>query len=182
MHHSPQTVALTRDVIGTLIPAGTKVELPSGTDATITQALGGSYTIQVEGHLFRIEGKDADALGKEPVRGPDVPENATDQDLENAVIEQLRTVYDPEIPINVVELGLIYESKLEPMPDGKRKAVIRMTLTAPGCGMGDILVQDAKTKVLQIPGIAEADIQLVFDPPWTQDRMSEAARLQTGLI
>ena len=182
MHHSPQTVALTRDVIGTLIPAGTKVELPSGTDATITQALGGSYTIQVEGHLFRIEGKDADALGKEPTRGPEVPENATDQDLENAVIEQLRTVYDPEIPINVVELGLIYESKLEHLPDGKRKAVIRMTLTAPGCGMGDILVQDARTKVLQIPGISEADIQLVFDPPWTQDRMSEAARLQSGLM
>ncbi len=182
MHHSPQTVALTRDVIGTLIPAGTKVELPPGTEATITQALGGSYTIQVEGHLFRIEGKDADALGLEPTKGPEVPENATDEDLENAVVEQLRTVYDPEIPINVVELGLIYESKLEHLPDGKRKAVIRMTLTAPGCGMGDILVQDAKTKVLQIPGIAEADIQLVFDPPWTQDRMSEAARLQTGLI
>jgi probable FeS assembly SUF system protein SufT len=182
MHHSPQTVALTRDVIGTLIPAGTKVELPSGTDATITQALGGSYTIQVEGHLFRIEGKDADALGKEPVRGPDVPENATDADLEKAVWDQLRTCYDPEIPINIVELGLIYESKLESMPDNKRKAVIRMTLTAPGCGMGDILVADAKAKVLQIPGISEADIQLVFDPPWTQDRMSEAARLQSGLM
>ena len=96
MHHSPQTVALTRDVIGTLIPAGTKVELPSGTDATITQALGGSYTIQVEGHLFRIEGKDADALGKEAVRGPDVPENATDADLEKAVWEQLRACYDPD--------------------------------------------------------------------------------------
>src|SRR5690349_8777188 len=104
MHYSPQTVALSRDVIGTLIPAGTKVELPSGTSATITQALGGSYTVQVEGHLFRIEGKDADALGKEVSKGPDVPENASDEDLENAVMEQLRTVYDPEIPINVVEL------------------------------------------------------------------------------
>ena len=177
-----EPVALTRDVIGTLIPAGTKVELPLGTDATITQALGGSYTIQVEGHLFRIEGKDADALGLEATKGPEVPENATDEDLEKAMVEQLRTVYDPEIPINVVELGLIYESKLEHLPDGKRKAVIRMTLTAPGCGMGDILVQDAKTKVLQIAGISEADIQLVFDPPWTQDRMSEAARLQSGLM
>ncbi|MGH8482112.1 MAG: putative Fe-S cluster assembly protein SufT [Nevskiaceae bacterium] len=182
MHHSPQTVALARDVIGTLIPAGTKVELPSGTSATITQALGGSYTVQVEGHLFRIEGKDADALGKEPVRGPQVPENATDQDLENAVMEQLRTVYDPEIPINVVELGLIYESRLEHLPDGKRKAVIRMTLTAPGCGMGDILVADAKSKILEIAGVTEADVQLVFDPPWTQDKMSEAARLQAGLM
>jgi probable FeS assembly SUF system protein SufT len=182
MHHSPQTVALTRDVIGTLIPAGTKVELPSGTSATITQALGGSYTVQVEGHLFRIEGKDADALGKEPARGPDVPEDASDEDLEKAVLEQLRMCYDPEIPINIVELGLIYESRLEPLPGGKRKAVIRMTLTAPGCGMGDILVADARGKVLEIPGITEADVQLVFDPPWTQDRMSEAARLQSGLM
>jgi len=182
MHYSPQTVALSRDVIGTLIPAGTKVELPSGTSATITQALGGSYTVQVEGHLFRIEGKDADALGKEVSKGPDVPENASDEDLENAVMEQLRTVYDPEIPINVVELGLIYESRLEHLADGKRKAVIRMTLTAPGCGMGDILVADAKAKVLEIPGIAEADVQLTFDPPWTQDKMSEAARLQAGLM
>ena len=98
------------------------------------------------------------------------------------MVEQLRTVYDPEIPINVVELGLIYESKLEHLPDGKRKAVIRMTLTAPGCGMGDILVADARAKVLEIPGIAEADVQLVFDPPWTQDKMSEAARLQAGLM
>jgi probable FeS assembly SUF system protein SufT len=182
MHHSPQTVALTRDVIGTLIPAGTKVELPSGTSATITQALGGSYTVQVDGHLFRIEGKDADALGKEVVRGPDVPENATDEDLEKAVWDQRRTCYDPEIPINIVELGLIYECKLEHQADGKRKAVIRMTLTAPGCGMGDILVADARAKLLEIPGVAAADVQLVFDPPWTQDKMSEAARLQAGLM
>jgi probable FeS assembly SUF system protein SufT len=182
MHHSHQTVALSRDVVGTLIPAGTKVELPEGTNATITQALGGSYTVQVEGHLFRIEGKDADALGKEAAKGPDVPENASDADLEKAVWDQLRLCYDPEIPINIVELGLIYECKLEPLPENKRKAVIRMTLTAPGCGMGDILVADAKGKVLEIPGIAEADVQLTFDPPWSQDRMSEAARLQSGLM
>lgn len=181
MHHSPQTVALVRDVVGTLIPAGTKVELPQGTPATITQALGGSYTVQVEGHLFRIEGRDADALGKEPTRGPEVPENASDADLEKAVWDQLRTCYDPEIPINIVELGLIYECHLDPADNG-RKATIRMTLTAPGCGMGDILVADARSKVLEIPGITEADVQLVFDPPWTQDRMSEAARLQAGLI
>lgn len=181
MHHSPETVALSRDVVATLIPAGTQVELPAGTSASITQALGGSYTVQVEGHLFRIEGKDADVLGKEVARGVSVPENATDADLEKAVWDQLKTVYDPEIPINIVELGLIYECKLEPLPAG-RKAVVRMTLTAPGCGMGDVLVADAKAKTLQVPGIAEADIQLVFDPPWTQERMSEAAKLQSGLI
>jgi probable FeS assembly SUF system protein SufT len=182
MLHSPETVALTREVIGTLIPAGTKVELPAGTSATVTQALGGSYTVQVEGHLFRIEGKDADALGKEPARGPQVPENASDADLEKAVWEQLRTVYDPEIPINVVELGLIYECRLEPVAPAGRKAVVKMTLTAPGCGMGDILVADAKGKILEIPGITDAQVELTFDPPWTQDKMSEAARLQAGLI
>ncbi|MBI3171825.1 MAG: putative Fe-S cluster assembly protein SufT [Hydrocarboniphaga effusa] len=182
MHTSPETVALKRDVIATLIPAGTKVELPEGASATITQALGGSYTIQVEGHLFRIESKDADALGKEAVATFSVPANASDADLEKAVWDQLRTCYDPEIPINIVELGLIYESRLEPLPDNTRKAVIRMTLTAPGCGMGDILVADARSKVLQIPGISETDIQLVFDPPWTQDKMSEAARLSSGLF
>lgn len=182
MHYSPETVALTRDVIGTLIPAGTKVELPVGTSATITQALGGSYTVQVEGHLFRIEGKDADSLGKEPTKGPEVPENASDADLEKAVWEQLRTCYDPEIPINIVELGLIYECRLEQLEAGGRKAIVHMTLTAPGCGMGDILVADARSKILEIPGIKEADVQLVFDPPWTQDKMSEAARLQAGLM
>jgi probable FeS assembly SUF system protein SufT len=182
MHTTPEMVALTRDVIATLIPAGTRVELPEGASAVITQALGGSYTIQVEGHLFRIENKDADAVGKEVVTSFSVPDDASDADLEKAVWDQLRTCYDPEIPINIVELGLIYENKLETLPNNQRKAVIRMTLTAPGCGMGDILVADAKSKVLQIPGIAEADIQLVFDPPWTQDKMSEAARLSAGLF
>ena len=182
MHTPPEMVALTRDVIATLIPAGTKVELPEGANASITQALGGSYTIQVEGHLFRIEGKDADALGKEAARGIEVPADASDADLEAAVWAQLRTCYDPEIPINIVELGLIYECTLEPLPDHKRKAMIRMTLTAPGCGMGDVLVADAKSKVLQVPGITEVDIQMVFDPPWTQDKMSEAARLASGMM
>jgi probable FeS assembly SUF system protein SufT len=182
MHHSNETVALGRDVIGTLIPAGTKVELPAGTRATITQALGGSYTVHVEGHLFRIEGKDADALGREVARGPQVAENASDAELEKAVWDQLRTCYDPEIPIDIVELGLVYECRLERLADGRGKAVVKMTLTAPGCGMGDVLVADARGKILEIPGVAEADVQLVFDPPWTQDRMSEAARLQAGLV
>ncbi|MCI0749821.1 MAG: putative Fe-S cluster assembly protein SufT [Nevskiales bacterium] len=182
MSQTYETLTLKRDVIGTLIPAGTRVELPEGASATLTQALGGSYTVQIEGHLFRIESKDADALGKVAAAAPAVPDNATDADLEKAVWEQLRTCYDPEIPINIVELGLIYECRLETRPETGRKAVIRMTLTAPGCGMGDILVADAKSKVLGIPGIAEADIQLVFDPPWTQDRMSEAARLSVGMI
>lgn len=182
MHQPPETVSLTRDVIGTLIPAGTKVELPEGAQARITQALGGSYTIQVEGHLFRIEDKDADALGRDPAAAVELAADASDADIEEAVWEQLRTCYDPEIPINIVELGLIYECRLEPLPDNRRKALIRMTLTAPGCGMGDVLVADAKSKVLLVPGVTEADVELTFDPPWTQDRMSEAARLSSGLM
>ncbi|TXH05687.1 MAG: putative Fe-S cluster assembly protein SufT [Nevskiaceae bacterium] len=182
MGHSYETVTLTRDVIGILIPAGTKVELPEGAQAAITQALGGSYTVQVEGHLFRIDGKDADSLGKTVTQVPQVPDNASETELEQAVWDALKTCYDPEIPINIVELGLVYGCRVETLDSGQRKASIKMTLTAPGCGMGDVLVNDVKSKVSQLPTIAETDVQLVFDPPWTQDMMSEAARLQTGMF
>lgn len=182
MNTSPETVTLTRDVIGVLIPQGTRVELPEGANASITQALGGSFTVQVEGHLFRIDGKDADSLGKSPPEQVQIPENATDKEIEDAIWAQLRTVYDPEIPINVVELGLVYLCEVEARPDGSRTAHVKMTLTAPGCGMGDVLVNDVKTKIAQLPTISETDVQLVFDPPWTQDMMSEAARLQTGMF
>lgn len=179
--HNPEPVTLTRDVIGTLIPAGTRVELPVGASATITQALGGSYTVQVEGHLFRIEGRDADALGKEPAAVPKVDPNASEEDVEKAVWAQLATCYDPEIPINVVELGLIYACRVESTGEGKRVQV-QMTLTAPGCGMGDVLVADVRAKLLQIPGVVDAQVELTFDPPWSRERMSEAALLQAGLM
>ena len=178
---SHESVSLTRDVIGVLIPAGTRVELPEGAQATITQALGGSFTIQVEGHLFRIEGKDADAIGKTVDKIPELADNASDKEVEDAVWAQLKTCYDPEIPVDIVELGLIYECKVETPQPGQRKVTVRMTLTAPGCGMGDILVADVKSKVEQIPTIAETDVELVFDPPWNQSMMSEAAKLATGM-
>jgi probable FeS assembly SUF system protein SufT len=181
MSHSFETVTFTRDVIGILIPQGTKVELPEGAQGTITKALGGSFTVQVQGHLFRIDGKDADSIGKEVVKGPEVPVDASDEDIEKAVWDQLKTCFDPEIPISIVELGLVYECRIEKTDTGRR-AVIKMTLTAPGCGMGDILVSDVKAKVTQIPALAEADVQLTFDPPWNQSMMSEAARLQTGMF
>jgi probable FeS assembly SUF system protein SufT len=177
-----EPVTLSRDVIGILIPQGTKVELPEGANGAITQALGGSFTVQVEGHLFRIDGKDADAIGKEVQKGPDVPPDASDAQLEEAIWTQLHSCYDPEIPVDIVELGLIYECKVEPLTDGQRRAKVRMTLTAPGCGMGEILVEDVKTKVLALPTIAEADVELVFDPPWNQSMMSDAAKLATGMF
>lgn len=182
MFHRPEQTTLSRDVIGTLIPQGTKVELPEGAQALITQALGGSFTVQVEGHLFRLEGKDADAIGKVASELPKLPDNPSDADLEKAVWEQLKTCYDPEIPINIVELGLIYECRVDVLADSNRKASIKMTLTAPGCGMGDILVSDVREKVLKVPKITEADVQLVFDPPWTREMMSEEAKLQTGML
>jgi probable FeS assembly SUF system protein SufT len=177
-----ETVNLRRDVVGTLIPAGTRVELPEGADARITQALGGSYTVEVQGHLFRIEGGDADALGKVKAEVPRLSQDASPAEVEKAVWTQLATCYDPEIPINIVDLGLIYECGLEAHPDGGWRARVRMTLTAPGCGMGDVLVSDVRGKTLQVPGVREADVELVFDPPWTRDMMSEAAQLQAGFI
>jgi probable FeS assembly SUF system protein SufT len=182
MSSGHQTLRLTRDVIGILIPQGTKVELPEGAEAQITQALGGSFTVLVQGHLFRIDGQDADSLGMDPVRGPAVAADASDAEIERALWSQLRTCYDPEIPVDIVELGLVYECKLETLPDGLRKAKVRLTLTAPGCGMGDILVGDVKSKLLQVPGVSEAEVEMTFDPPWSRDMMSEAAQLQVGFM
>ncbi len=177
-----ERITLQRDVVGTLIPAGTKVELPEGASARVTQALGGSYTVEVEGHLFRIEGKDGDAISQEAAAAPTLAADASEDEIEKAVWTQLATCYDPEIPINIVELGLIYECKLEAIDDGGKRARIRMTLTAPGCGMGEVLVSDVRAKALTVPGVREADVELTFDPPWTRDMMSEAAQLQAGFI
>ncbi len=176
-----ETVTLSRDVIGILIPQGTKVELPEGARAQITQALGGSFTVHCEGHLFRIDGKDADAIGQQVAAAPEIAADASDEDIESAVWDQLKTCYDPEIPVDIVELGLIYECRVETLGPAQRRATVRMTLTAPGCGMGDILVSDIKSKIALIPTITESDVELVFDPPWNQSMMSEAAKLATGM-
>ena len=180
--HTNEPVTLARDVAAVIIPIGESVTLREGTSGFITQALGGSFTVYIEGNLFRISGMDADALGKEPVPPPPVPENATDEDIEQVIWEQLKTCYDPEIPINIVDLGLIYRCDVTALPSGQRSVSVDMTLTAPGCGMGDILVQDARDKIAVIPTVADVDVQLVFDPPWNQSMMSEEARLQTGLM
>lgn len=180
--HAHEPFALRRDVSAVIVPAGETVTLREGTQGFITQALGGSFTVYVEGNLFRIAGLDADALGKEIVPPPSIPENATDKDIEEVVWQQLKTCYDPEIPINIVDLGLVYRLEVESLPDGQRSVSVDMTLTAPGCGMGEILVQDAQEKIGLIPTVAEVKVQLVFDPPWNASMMSDEARLQTGMF
>ncbi len=171
-----------RDCDAILVPQGENVNLPAGESGYITQALGGSFTVFVDGNLFRIAGADADAIGKQPPAAIEVADGASDADVERVVWDQLRTCYDPEIPINVVDLGLIYDCTLETGDDGARRVEVRMTLTAPGCGMGDILVEDVRSKLMMIPTISDADVDLVFDPPWNRQMMSEAAKLETGML
>ena len=183
MHRSNQEpIVVNRDVRAVIVPAGVEVKLRTGSIGYLTQALGGSFTVYVEGNLFRIAGADGDAIGKEPLRPPELPASATDEDVTRVVWDQLRTCFDPEIPVNVVDLGLVYECALTPNADGTRDVRVRMTLTAPGCGMGEVLVNDVRDKLLIVPTVHKADVELVFDPPWNQSMMSEAARLQTGMM
>ena len=174
--HENEPFVLRRDVKAVMVPAGIDIELKSGQSGFITQALGGSFTLYMEGNLFRLAGGDADAIGKEVTKQPELPPNATEEDVLAVAWDQLRTCYDPEIPINIVDLGLIYECTVSAQPEGGRVINVRLTLTAPGCGMGDVLVQDIKQTV------AVANVELVFDPPWNQSMMTEAARLQTGMF
>ena len=177
-------ITLNRDCNATLIPVGTPINLPEGSAVLITQALGGSYTVNVNGNLARIEAKDADALGFEIEQQED-PENkeltgdgTVNEDL---VWEQLKTCYDPEIPINIVDLGLIYECNITPLGADGNQVDIVMTLTAVGCGMGDFLAEDVRHKVLSVPNVTNVNVTVTFEPPWNQEMMSEAARLETGM-
>ena len=170
-----------------LVPAGDKVVLQEGETARITQELGGHYTVLVNGNLFRIDHHNGDALGREveerTVRSPG-EEPRDDEKLESEIWSQLRTCYDPEIPVNIVDLGLIYDCALapEPLGDGGRRVDVKMTLTAPGCGMGPVLQQDVQNRLLCIEEISEANVELVWEPQWNQGMMSEAAQLQLGLM
>ena len=175
-------VTLSRDCEAVVIPAGDKVTLRAGMTGFMTQALGGSFTVYIDGNLFRIAGKDGDAIGKEPLATPDVADDASEAQIEAAVWQQLRTCYDPEIPVNIVDLGLVYECKIEKVEDGTRKVAVSMTLTAPGCGMGDILVDDVRSKIEAVPTVSTADVELTFDPPWNHAMMSDVAKLETGML
>jgi probable FeS assembly SUF system protein SufT len=177
---------LKRDCQAIRIPEGIPVSLPAGTPVVITQALGNTYTVQAPtiGGLYRIDGTDADAIGQKP---PESKEAAPRLDGhgpvdEKLIWEQLRTVYDPEIPVNIVELGLVYDLCIEALPDGGNRVHIIMTLTAPGCGMGPVIAMDAKSKVESVAGVVEADVEIVFDPTWSQQMMSEAAKLELGMF
>jgi probable FeS assembly SUF system protein SufT len=179
--YNQDSIALTRDCEAVLVPMADRVLIPKGTEVIIAQELGGSYTVYVNGNLARIAGKDADALGREPVSLPKLPEGSSEEEIEALVWEQMKTCFDPEIPINIVDLGLIYECSISSLANGQKEVNIKMTLTAPGCGMGGVLVEDVKEKIEAIPAVENAAVELVFDPPWNQNMMSEAAKLQTGM-
>ncbi|MCK7594352.1 putative Fe-S cluster assembly protein SufT [Pseudomarimonas salicorniae] len=177
-----EPISFERDCEVVMVPQGEKVTLPAGSVGYITQALGGSFTVFVEGNLFRVAGTDADAIGKEPMTPPELPDGASDDDVEVLAWHQLRSCFDPEIPINIVDLGLVYRCEVSRLAGGDRRIEVDMTLTAPGCGMGEVLVDDVRSKLELIPTVSEAEVELVFDPPWNQSMMSEAARLETGML
>jgi len=175
-------IELKRDCEATIIPSGEKLKLSKGDCVMVTQALGGSFTVMTgEGRLVRIASLDADALGIESTPEKDAPAEARPFSLEQ-VIEKLMTVFDPEIPINVVDLGLIYVCEAHPLANGGHRIELKMSMTAPGCGMGDVLKEDARAKVSALAGVTEVDIEIVWEPPWDKTRMSEAAQLQLGML
>jgi probable FeS assembly SUF system protein SufT len=177
-----QPCTFERDCEAVMIPSGDVVNMPAGTAGYITQALGGSFTVFVDGNLFRVAGIDADAIGRDPVLPPSLPENATNDDVEKLLWKQLKTCYDPEIPVNIVDLGLVYTCNLEVQEQGERVVTVEITLTAPGCGMGDILVDDVRSKLQLVPTVDRVDVTLTFDPPWNHSMMSDVARLETGMF
>ena len=171
-------IVLGRDCEATRIPSGADAVLPAGTRVEIAQSLGGQFTVTTDdGGLFRIAGKDADALGQQPAAAAAAVEGPFD---EQGVWEQLKTVFDPEIPVNLVELGLIYRCEAVPLAEGGHRVEIDMSMTAPGCGMGDVLKEDVRRKIQGLPGVQEVRVEVVWDPPWDPSRMSDAARLQLG--
>ena len=182
MSEARTPITMRRSCDATLIPGGTKMLLHEGEEVFVTQSLGATFTVTtMRGYLARVAGADADALGLEPPSEVAADaEGGEPADLDQ-VLEELKSVFDPEIPVNVVDLGLIYGCELTEAPGGGQRVEIKMSMTAPGCGMGDVLADDAKMAVAALPGIEEVDVELVWDPPWDLSRMSEAARLQLGM-
>ncbi len=177
-----EPVVLSRNCEAVMVPIGEKVTLQKGESAYLTQALGGAFTVVVNGNMFRVAGKDADALGQDAPAQPAGSNAGAEGPLEEQRLwNEMRTCYDPEIPVNIVDLGLVYDLHVTALPEGGSRVGVKMTLTAPGCGMGEMIRTDVEEKLKSVPGVAEANVELVFDPPWNQGMMSEAARLQLGL-
>jgi probable FeS assembly SUF system protein SufT len=173
------SIELTRDCDAVQIPGGDHATLPKGTQVSITQTLGGTYTVYAPGGLFRISGKDADALGQQ-AEAPAAGEGTGALD-EKAIWDTLKTCFDPEIPVNIVDLGLVYDLSIEPMPGGKSRVNVKMTLTAPGCGMGPVIARDAQEKILELAGVEESNVEIVWDPPWHQSMITADGRRILGL-
>lgn len=177
---------LERDVDATIIPAGDKATLPAGMPVTITHRLGGNFTVTCDWGLFRIKGKDADALS-EPLPESSLP-SPTPSSIhsgppnEEAIWDQLKKVFDPEIPVNIVDLGLIYSMDILEVEPNTFTVHVAMTLTAPGCGMGPAIAEDAKSRITSLPGVSDANVEIVWDPPWSQDMISEPGKMELGLI
>jgi probable FeS assembly SUF system protein SufT len=185
MSYTKNDVIVSRDCPAVSVPYGQPVTIEKGCEATITQQLGGTYTVMVEGNLYRVEGKDGDALGFEAVLDENaVPEGpVTAQFVEDSAWERLSTCYDPEIPVDIVNLGLVYRCQVLPgTQDGKFRIDVDMTLTAPGCGMGTFIADEARSKLLSIHGVEDVAVNVVWDPPWSREMISEPARLQMGLL
>ena len=182
MNNNQEEVKLLRDVTATLIPHGEEFILSKGEKVTITHKLGGNFTVMTLNGMYRIAAKDSDSLGeKHQIKETPDLVNAEPAD-EERIRENLKTVFDPEIPVNVVDLGLIYNITIENTGDRGRIAFVDLTLTAPGCGMGPVIAEDVKGKVLELPGIDDAEVEIVWDPPWSQDMMSEEGKMELGLI
>jgi probable FeS assembly SUF system protein SufT len=181
--HPVTSIELKRDCAAVQIPAGTAVTLPAGTPADITQTLGGSYTIHAQGALYRIAAKDADALGLDAATGNSTAESPHNGDPVNdtQVWETLRTCYDPEIPVNIVDLGLVYDMRVDRLSEGHSAVHVKMTLTAPGCGMGGVIAGDAQQKLLALPGVDEASVEIVWEPQWHHSMITEQGRKILGL-
>jgi probable FeS assembly SUF system protein SufT len=179
-----EEVTFSRSAEAIMIPSGEKVLVPKGAQATITQSLGGTFTLITDrGLMVRVSGQEVEAIGKTPSESKDVtPSELTPEKLEEMVWDALKTCYDPEIPVNIVDLGLVYLCELNEVETGVKDVNIKMTLTAPGCGMGPVLAGDVKMKIEQLPGVRSANVEVVFDPVWDRSMMSEAARLQLGMM
>lgn len=175
-------ITTTRDCKALLVPEGTEIKILEGSRVFLTQALGDSFTVNIEGNLARIEAGEADALGKVAQDFAFENIDASGDVNEGHIWQVLKTCYDPEIPVNIVDLGLVYECRVTKKSPGDNEVFIRMTLTAPGCGMGGVLADEVKRKVLNVPNVSEVQVELTFDPPWNQNMLSEVARLELGLL